>query len=148
MKTGQILAVITLLGLCSAQTDPYTLGGIPLSTPLPAFTAKYPSAICNGDPQFRSCKVDGLAMAGVRATRTDFNFASATLTSINVVFQPTPSDDQLNAMENELTRAYGQPAHREVSPSHQLHAAWENGQRRVLFNVGIDRTIIILETVQ
>jgi hypothetical protein len=87
-------------------------------------------------------------MAGVRATRTDFNFASATLTSINVVFQPTPSDDQLNAMENELTRAYGQPARREVSPSHQLHAAWEDGQRRVLFNVGIDRTIIILETVQ
>ncbi len=148
MKAFHILAAITLLGVCSAQPNPYALGGIPLSTSFAGFTAKYPRAICNGDPQFRSCRVDGLSIAGVKASRTDFNFASATLTSINVVFHPTPTDEQLNAMENELTKVYGQPERREISTSHQLHAAWQNGTMRLLFNVGLDRTIIILETIQ
>lgn len=146
MKAGRILAVIVLLSVCSAQTNPYTLGGIPLSTSFGRFTAKYPGAICNGDPQFRSCRVDGLSIAGVKASRTDFNFASTVLTSINVVFNPTPTDQQLNSMENEFTTLYGPPARREVSSSHQLHAAWQDGSKRLLFNVGLDRTIIILET--
>jgi hypothetical protein len=148
MKTGLILVATTLLGLCSAQETPYPLGGLPLSTSIASFAAKYPRAVCNGDPQFRSCRVDGLTIAGVGASRIDFNFASATLSSINVVFDPTPSDEQLSAIETELTNVYGQPARREISPSHQLHAAWEDGLRRLLLNVGVDRTIIILEAAR
>ena len=148
MMARPILAVLILLSTCSAQVDQFALGGVPLSSSLSRFANGYPRAICNGDPQFRSCRVDGISIAGVAAFRTDFNFASATLTSINVVFQPTPSDEQLNSMENELTSLYGQPSRREVSSSHQLHAIWQRGPTRLLFNVGPDRTIIILETIQ
>jgi hypothetical protein len=148
MKTGHIIAFIALLSICSAQEITSSLGGIPLSTSLESFTARYPAARCNSIGPFRSCTVSGLGIAGVQASRTDFNFASATLASINVVFDPTPDDEQLKAIEGELTKAYGQPERREISPSHRLHAAWRNGRRRLLFNVGLDRTIIILETVQ